>query len=74
VTSAAIPPSFDAWIRELSLAAGEDMKPVLKHYGTTVGELNLPETREGLIREQRSLLANSKSSSPPDSLESGNRS
>jgi len=50
-------PTFDQWVRLLSLAAGEDVTPIFKRYGTTVGNLNLPDTREGILKEREEILA-----------------
>lgn len=49
-------PDFDTWIRELSLAAGEDLTPFFRKYGTTVGVLGLPQNKEGFRLEVERIL------------------
>jgi hypothetical protein len=51
-----VTPDTDSYYRELSLAAGEDLTPFLRSYGTTVGDLKLPATKEGIAREAQRIL------------------
>ena len=51
-----VTPDTDSYYRELSLAAGEDLTPFLRSYGTTVGDLKLPATKEGIRKEARRIL------------------
>ena len=39
---------FDTWARELSLAAGEDLTAFFRRYGTSVGDLDLPQDSQGI--------------------------
>lgn len=50
-------PDFDSYVRELSLAAGEDLTEFFRRYGATVGKLNLPATKEEIEAEAQQLIA-----------------
>ncbi|UCH34356.1 MAG: hypothetical protein JSV65_17800, partial [Armatimonadota bacterium] len=38
-----VTPDFDSYVREMSLAAGEDLTQFFKSYGATVGDIGLPK-------------------------------
>ncbi|HOI54833.1 MAG TPA: hypothetical protein PLP01_06260 [Phycisphaerae bacterium] len=51
-------PDFDTWVKELSLAAGEDLTDFFRMHGTTVGDLKLPKTNDGIRQAADQILKN----------------